>query len=118
MPRLQCAVSLGLCSLYIQEFVRNILYFTFVVCNKAFNMIELWALFKPMLNVKLQVKLDEDLTTNKIPIGRMRQGDVISPKVFTLVIEDIFKNINWNSIEQLQRMLLELKKRQRKSSLK
>ena len=34
--------------------------------------------------------------SNKVPIRRgVRQGDTISPKLFTAVLEGIFKNLNW-----------------------
>lgn len=36
--------------------------------------------------------------TNKINAGRgVRQGDLISPKLFTLVLEDIFKKLKWEN---------------------
>ena len=34
--------------------------------------------------------------SNKVPMRkRVRQGDTISPKLFTAVLEGIFKNLNW-----------------------
>ena len=34
--------------------------------------------------------------SNKVPIRKgVRQGDTISPKLFTAVLEDIFRNLNW-----------------------
>jgi len=37
-------------------------------------------------------------SSNKINAKRgIRQGDVISPKLFTLVLEDIFKNLKWET---------------------
>lgn len=38
-----------------------------------------------------------NLTTNKINIkrGQVRQGDTISPKLFTLAMKDIFKDQEW-----------------------
>ncbi|KAH1028194.1 hypothetical protein HUJ05_001570 [Dendroctonus ponderosae] len=42
------------------------------------------------------VKLDEDLKTEQIKAKKgERQGDIISSKLFTLALEDVFKGINW-----------------------
>ncbi|XP_018396698.1 PREDICTED: uncharacterized protein LOC108774947 [Cyphomyrmex costatus] len=44
----------------------------------------------------IRIKINEDLNTDKIPIKRrVRQDNTISPKLFTLTLEDIFKNLEW-----------------------
>ena len=42
--------------------------------------------------------LNEELETNKIKIQRgVPQGDPISPKLFTLALEDTFKELAWKN---------------------
>lgn len=49
----------------------------------------------------MQVKINETATTGKIPLRRrIKQGDTISPKLFTLALENIFKTLNWEKREQ------------------
>jgi Reverse transcriptase (RNA-dependent DNA polymerase) len=49
-------------------------------------------------NATMHVKINDNLRTNQINIKRgVRQGDSISPKLFTLVLEDIFKKLNWQA---------------------
>jgi len=41
--------------------------------------------------------VQEDVTTNRIPINRgFRQGDTIPPKLFTLALEDVFRRLDWD----------------------
>ena len=81
--------------------------------QKAFDCIETHAFLKAMdraridsrytniikniyQNATFHVKIDEELQTNKIKIQRgVRQGDPISPKLFTLASEDVFKELAW-----------------------
>lgn len=43
------------------------------------------------------LRVDEVLTVSKILVGKgIRQGDTISPKLFTLVLEDVLKSLEWN----------------------
>lgn len=47
------------------------------------------------------MRIDEDLTTDKITLEReVRQGDTVSSKSFTLALEDVFKELNWESIDE------------------
>lgn len=40
--------------------------------------------------------MNKDLNTEKIPIRKeVWQGDSISPKLFTLALEDVFKKLAW-----------------------
>lgn len=128
------------------------LHLAFVDYNKAFDSVELWAIYKAMDHARidsryknllkhiyekatLQVEITEDQTTDKIPLKKgVRQGDTISPKLFTLALEDVFKKLEWskkginidgrylnhlrfaddivlisNNLEELREMLTELK---------
>lgn len=87
------------------------LYIGFIDYEKAFDSIELWAIEKAMNNCRIDSRyrmLIHNIykkatmtvqiggNTKPIPINRgVRQGDVISPKLFTLALEDVFKNIDW-----------------------
>ena len=89
------------------------LHLAFVDFQKAFDCIETHAFLKAMdraridsrytniikniyQNATFHVKIDEELQTNKIKIQRgVRQGDPISPKLFTLALEDVFKELAW-----------------------
>jgi hypothetical protein len=87
------------------------LYLAFVDYKKAFDSVEKWAVIKSLKNCRVDSRyidlisnIYENATmiislherTNPIPIKRgVRQGDTISPKLFTLAMEDIFKNLKW-----------------------
>lgn len=89
----------------------------FVDYHKAFNSIETWAVLCAMdraridsrysdlmrncyNNAILHVKIMEELITDKIRIKRVvGQRDTISPKLFTLALEDSFKDLNWEKKE-------------------
>jgi len=41
--------------------------------------------------------VQEDVKTNRIPINKgVRQGDTVSPKLFTLALEDVFRRLDWD----------------------
>ena len=83
----------------------------FIDFEKAFDSVETWAVMQALRNQGIEeryVKLLEDIyrgstatiklhkTSDKIPIKKgVRQGDTISPKLFTACLEEIFKKLNW-----------------------
>ena len=89
------------------------LHLAFVDYQKAFDTLEIWAVLHAMdaaridsrysnlikdiyEHATLHVKVEEDLITGRIPIKReVRQGDTISPKLFTLAMQNAFKNLTW-----------------------
>ncbi|XP_050312881.1 uncharacterized protein LOC126747946 [Anthonomus grandis grandis] len=85
------------------------LHLAFIDYNKAFDS-ELWVMnnaridsrYKQLLkhiyeNATITVKISEEIETNKMQIKRgVRQGDTISPKLFTLALEGVFKTLDWN----------------------
>ncbi|PZC82734.1 hypothetical protein B5X24_HaOG209832 [Helicoverpa armigera] len=87
---------------------------TFVDYEKAFDSVEIWSVLEQQSLQRCQVDwryiqvmrcLYEAATmsvqvqnqqTRPIPLHRgVRQGDVISPKLFTNAMEDMFKTLNW-----------------------
>lgn len=137
------------------------LHLAFVDYEKAFDSIEWSAVTEALHNARvdsryanllsniyqnatLSVKIDDNVKTKKIPVNRgVRQGDTISPKLFTLALEDIFKKLKWDhkginingrmlnhlryaddiviiaaTSEELQDMLIQLHQESRKVGLK
>lgn len=91
------------------------LHLAFIDFHKAFDSIETWAFIQAMddaridsrytnllkniyENATFHVKINEDLKTDKVKVNRgVRQGDTISPKLFTLALENIFKSLQWET---------------------
>lgn len=90
------------------------LHMAFIDYQKAFDSIETWVVLEALDKARidsrysnlikfiyehatLHVKLEEDWVTGRVPIRRgVRQGDTISPKLFTLVLEDVFGRLSWD----------------------
>ncbi|KAJ2937651.1 hypothetical protein O0L34_g19326 [Tuta absoluta] len=87
----------------------------FVDYEKAFDSIETWAVLQALQrchidyryievlkclyrNATMSVRI-QDQTTAAIPLQRgVRQGDVLSPKLFTNAMEDAFKLLEWEEL--------------------
>lgn len=85
------------------------LHFAFVDFHKAFDSVESWAFLQAMDNPRidsrytnflktiykdttLHVEINEDSKTGEIKVNRgVHQGDKISPKLFTLALENDFE---------------------------
>ncbi|MBF2449421.1 reverse transcriptase family protein [Listeria seeligeri] len=84
----------------------------FVDYEKAFNFIETWAVLESLQRCQIDWRYIEvmrclynaatmtvqiqDQRTRPIRLHRgVRQGDVISPKLFTNAMEDVFKTLDW-----------------------
>lgn len=90
------------------------LHMAFVDYQKAFDSIETWAILNAMNNARIDyrysniiryiyehatmhVKIEEEWVTAKVQVQRgVRQGDTISPKLFTLAMENAFKSLSWD----------------------
>lgn len=87
----------------------------FVDYEKAFDSIETWAVLQSLQRCQVDYRYIEVLrylyqnatmtirvqnqNTNPIQLQRgVRQGDVISPKLFTAALEDIFKLLDWEGL--------------------
>ncbi len=86
----------------------------FIDFEKAFDSIETWSILGSLDECRVDsrysntiryvyenatscIKLHEN--TTKFKIGRgVRQGDTISPKLFTSVLESVFKKLDWSEM--------------------
>lgn len=87
------------------------IWLAFIDYKKAFDSVESWAVVQSLQNARIDhryTKLIKNIydnatmkvilteSTEPIAIKRgVRQGDTLSPKLFTLVLEDIFKKLSW-----------------------
>ena len=85
----------------------------FIDFEKAFDSVEIWAVMKGLNNCRIDYRYSQILKNIyknatstiqlhelywKFSIGRgERQGDTISPKLFTMALEDVFKTLNWSN---------------------
>ncbi|PZC75698.1 hypothetical protein B5X24_HaOG205730 [Helicoverpa armigera] len=92
---------------------RKPLILTFVDYEKAFDSIEWWVVERALVKCRVDERYIQILNhlhanatacvslhkkTRKFPLGRgVRQGDTISPKMFTLSLEYIFQQLDWTN---------------------
>ncbi|EPB71312.1 hypothetical protein ANCCEY_09600 [Ancylostoma ceylanicum] len=93
---------------------------TFIDLKKAFDTIETEAVLEalgnqgvPTQNIRIFRELDSNFTTRISPFydditidvrRGVRQGDTVSPKLFTATLEDVMRRLEWDNI-QAERML-------------
>ncbi|RVE53061.1 hypothetical protein evm_002359 [Chilo suppressalis] len=90
---------------------QTFVWLAFIDYKQAFDSVESWAVVQALQNARIDyryTKLIENIYNNAtmkvtlvdqtqhIDIKRgVRQGDTLSPKLFTLVLEDVFKKLSW-----------------------
>lgn len=92
------------------------IYIAFVDYEKAFDTIETWAIERALQNCRIHsryIQLIQEISNqataiyhlhdrmNKVPLRRgVRQDDTLSPKLFTLTLEDVFKKLEWSEVKE------------------
>ena len=83
--------------------------------EKAFDSIETWAVLQSLQrcqidyryievlkclykNATMSVRLQDQVSDPILLQRGVRQGDVISPKLFTAALEDVFKVLDWRGL--------------------
>ncbi|EYC22351.1 hypothetical protein Y032_0017g3299 [Ancylostoma ceylanicum] len=90
------------------------LCFTFIILRKAFGTIETGAFLEalgyqgvPTQYIKIFRELYSNFTTRISPFcdditidvrRRVRQGDTVSPKLFTATLEDVMRRLEWDNM--------------------
>ncbi|XP_077302251.1 uncharacterized protein LOC143922795 [Arctopsyche grandis] len=109
------------------------LHAAFVDYNKAFDSIHHSNMWKPLARQNIEhkyIRIIKNIFTNSsaqvemetlgdiFPIERgVRQGDPLSPKLFSAVLQEIFKEMDWSKFETLQVMLQDLATKSKKVGL-
>lgn len=86
----------------------------FIDFEKAFDSVEIWSILESLDECRIDSRYSNTIryvyenatsciklhkNTDKFKIGRgVRQGDTISPKLFTSILESVFKKLDWSKM--------------------
>lgn len=98
-----------LCRLFLLDFfITTLIKFIYSIglwsFEEALTNYRIWSSYKNLIQniynqATMTITLDDHLKAHPIPINIGVQGDTISPKLFTLALDGIFKSINWENRE-------------------